>query len=79
MTSFPNKNATSFKGSHGRWCGHGHNNIWRCDDHAPKLNKNNGGIYENKNKSSSSKESKMIAIDVTWKYIDHKYVILLNI
>jgi hypothetical protein len=57
VTSFPNKNATSFKGSHGWWCGRGHNNIWRRDDHAPKLNKNNGGGYENKNKSSSSKKS----------------------
>jgi hypothetical protein len=66
MTSFPEANATSFKGNHGRGRGRGpgrgrgcgRNNVWRRKAHNSKINDNNVGRYEKKTNSLSSKKSK---------------------
>jgi hypothetical protein len=64
-TTFPEVNATSFKGNHGRGRGRdprrgrgrGRNNIWQREGHNFKSNDNNVGRYEKKKNSSSFKKS----------------------
>jgi hypothetical protein len=65
-TSFPETNATSFKGNHDRERGRdprrgngcGRNNVWLREGHNYKSNDNNVGIYEKEKNSPFSKKSK---------------------